>query len=596
MLNKLCSDVLLHLQAHPYTVQRALALALGCSLGAVNEALRTLCAAALLDDGYHLTDAAYELLAAHQPRNAILLAAGTGIRMVPIHSDVPKALIQVHGQTLIERLIHQLQAVGIRDITVVVGYQKERFEPLMDAYDVRVVVNPLYAQRNNLHSLALVASRLDNTYVVPCDLWCKENPFATHELYPWYMMHQTPKEGSPVRIARGGALTPTRPGETGHSMLGIAYFPRAEAQALRAKLLDMDTGNTHAACFWEDALLRADTAHRTLAFPLLAHIAEPGTVHEINTYEQLRQLDPQSLQLRSPAIDRIADALGVPVGEIENITALKKGMTNRSFLFSCGHRRYIFRIPGEGTDKLINRYQEHAVYRQILGQGLCEEVLHLDPAHGYKLSVFLPGARTCDPNNARDVSVCMALLRQFHEKRLSVEHTFDLFEQLAFYAGLRDAPSAYADHGEVTAAVLALRPFIEDMRTGWCLTHIDAVPDNFLFVPDGEGQRVLLIDWEYAGMQDPHVDVAMFAVYALYDRGQVDMLIDAYFGEAITDILRTKVYAYIAVCGLLWSNWCEYKQSLGVEFGEYALQQYRFAKEYAHRVHRLLRNKKEEGP
>ena len=37
---------------------------------------------------------------------------------------------------------------------------------------------------------------------------------------------------------------------------------------------------------------------------------------------------------------------------------------------------------------------------------------------------------------------------------------------------------------------------------------------------------------------------------------------------------------FIAACGLLWSNWCEYKRSLGVEFGEYSLRQYRYAKDY----------------
>lgn len=44
--------------------------------------------------------------------------------------------------------------------------------------------------------------------------------------------------------------------------------------------------------------------------------------------------------------------------------------------------------------------------------------------------------------------------------------------------------------------------------------------------------------------------------------------------------IRTKIYCYIAVCGLLWSNWCEYKRNLGVEFGEYSLRQYRYAKDY----------------
>ena len=112
------------------------------------------------------------------------------------------------------------------------------------------------------------------------------------------------------------------------------------------------------------------------------------------------------------------------------------------------------------------------------------------------------------------------------------------------------------------------------------LTHIDAVPDNFLFVPGEGGESIRLIDWEYAGMQDPHVDIAMFCIYALYDRAQVDRLIDLYFPEGCADAVRVKIYGYIAACGLLWSNWCEYKRMLGVEFGEYSLRQYQYAKEY----------------
>ena len=81
-------------------------------------------------------------------------------------------------------------------------------------------------------------------------------------------------------------------------------------------------------------------------------------------------------------------------------------------------------------------------------------------------------------------------------------------------------------------------------------------------------------------MQDPHVDIAMFAIYAMYDREHIEELIDFYFENMCPDIVRTKIYCYIAVCGLLWSNWCEYKRICGVEFGEYSLKQYRYAKEY----------------
>ena len=98
-----------------------------------------------------------------------------------------------------------------------------------------------------------------------------------------------------------------------------------------------------------------------------------------------------------------------------------------------------------------------------------------------------------------------------------------------------------------------------------------------MFLPDGS---IKLIDWEYAAMQDPHVDIAMFCIYSMYKRDKVEQLIDIYF-EGKCDIkTRIKIYCYIAMCGLLWSNWCEYKRQLGVEFGEYSLAQYRFAKDY----------------
>ena len=82
-------------------------------------------------------------------------------------------------------------------------------------------------------------------------------------------------------------------------------------------------------------------------------------------------------------------------------------------------------------------------------------------------------------------------------------------------------------------------------------------------------------------MQDSHVDIAMFCIYSLYkERSEIDRLIDFYFDGKCTPQNRIKIYCYVALCGLLWSNWCEYKRQLGVEFGEYSLMQYRYAKDY----------------
>ena len=65
------------------------------------------------------------------------------------------------------------------------------------------------------------------------------------------------------------------------------------------------------------------------------------------------------------AVPVICEALKAQPDELEDIMVMKKGMTNRSFLFSCRGKKYIIRIPGEGTDRLISRRQEAAVYQSI---------------------------------------------------------------------------------------------------------------------------------------------------------------------------------------------------------------------------------------
>lgn len=285
--------------------------------------------------------------------------------------------------------------------------------------------------------------------------------------------------------------------------------------------------------------------------------------------------------LAPETIDVIADALAAQTYDIVDVSVLKKGMTNRSYLFSCKGKKYIVRVPGEGTEKLINRRQEAAVYEAIAGKGICDDVLYINSENGYKIAAFHEDVRVCDPLNERDVKCCMDKLRAFHRMKLKVEHDFDLFGQIDFYENLREGTaSVYEDYEKTRTEVFCLRKYIEKHACSKVLTHMDAVPDNFLFCIVNGKEELQLTDWEYAGMQDPHVDLAMFAIYSFYDKSQIDRLIAIYFEGNCPDEIRIKIYCYVAVCGLLWSNWCEYKRSLGVEFGEYSLRQYCYAKEY----------------
>ena len=573
-MNKQECDILKALYSEPYSNQRMLAQISGHSLGVVNRSIRQLLEDGYIDEEMQLTDKAKEQFQSNAPKRAVILAAGFGMRMVPINLESPKAFLQVNGEYLIERLIRQLHEAGIQEIYIVVGFMKEQFEYLIDEYGVELIVNPEYARKNNLHSVLLASQHLSNAYIIPCDIWCDKNPFRRQELYSWYMVSDLVDEESDVRVNRKMELVRTE-GAPGNAMIGISYLTGEEAVCVADRIRELGKKTEYDDCFWEEALYQKGR------MIVAARVVHSSDVVEINTYEQLRDLDSDSEQLKSDAIEVIAQKLNADPAQITDISVLKKGMTNRSFLFSCRGKKYIMRIPGEGTSQLISRKQEADVYRAVSGKGICDDPVYINPDNGYKITAFLDGVRTCDPFCTQDLERCMKLLRNFHEMKLVVPHEFDLFKQIEFYESLwGKSSSVYRDYAKTKQNVLSLKPYIDAHAAQKVLTHIDAVADNFLFFQGKSGEELQLTDWEYAGMQDPHVDIAMFCIYSMYNKSQVDRLISIYFEGNCPDETRIKIYCYIAVCGLLWSNWCEYKRNLGVEFGEYSLRQYRFAKEY----------------
>lgn len=565
-------DILNAIRKNPKVNQREIANQSGYSLGFVNRVVKELQEEKWLSPTGELSKKAKTFIKENQPQRAIILAAGFGMRMVPINTEIPKGLMEVKGEVLIERMIRHLHEVGITDIQIVVGFMKERYEYLIDEFQVKLVVNSEYQVKNNLHSLSKVKSSLDKTYIIPCDIWSEENPFSDFEPYSWYMVTNEQSIESTVRVNRKRELVMIDETEEGNQMIGLCYVMGEEAKLVQEKLQEFANKPSYDHEFWECTLQDKNK------WIIPSKVVGSEQIIEINTYEQLREIDGNSANLQTDAISIIQDCFNVEVDEIKNITVLKKGMTNRSFLFECQNQKYIMRIPGEGTDHLINRKEEADVYQALENRQICDDVLYMNPDNGYKITAYLEDATNCDAENWNEVEACMTKLREFHELNLTVDHRFDIFGQIDFYESLWNGEKSYFKDYETTkAAIFELKKWIDTLEKNETLVHIDAVPDNFLFTKNG----IRIIDWEYAGMQDPHVDIAMFCIYSLYSREQVDHLIDLYFKGDVSLIIRTKIYAYIASAGLLWSNWCEYKRSLGIDFGEYSLCQYRYAKEYS---------------
>ena len=169
--------------------QRNLAKKLGFSLGLINKSINGLKQQELISEKLSVTHKAKKILNSYKPKNAIILAAGYGLRMVPINQNKPKALLTVNGKPLVERQIEYLNEIGIKDITIVVGFMKDDFEYLIDKYGVKLDYNKFYSEKNNLFSINCVIKKINNTYIIPCDIYCNRNPFNKYEYFTWYMVN-----------------------------------------------------------------------------------------------------------------------------------------------------------------------------------------------------------------------------------------------------------------------------------------------------------------------------------------------------------------------------------------------------------------------
>ncbi len=255
ILNTLESNILLYLKDRGTVTQRTISKDLRCSLGAVNQSLKILQEKNFLDSSLHLTVKANEAIKKNSPQAAIILAAGLGLRMVPINNIVSKGLLEIKGEPLIERIIKQLNEVGISKIYIVVGFMKEQYEYLLDKYQVELIVNKDYAFNNSIYSLGLAMNYISNTYVVSCDVWCKENPFRRNELYSWYMVSDEQSLKSRVKVNNKNQLVCKDKNTSGNKMIGISYLTELDFELLKRNVTELLKSKSNHGLFWEVALI-----------------------------------------------------------------------------------------------------------------------------------------------------------------------------------------------------------------------------------------------------------------------------------------------------------------------------------------------------
>ena len=244
---------------------------------------------------YKMGDAAQQervkdALAPYRVKNAVLMAAGYGSRLAPITDTVPKGLLQIRGEVLVERQIGQLIEAGIEEIFLVVGYRKEQFSYLSSKPHLHIVENSDYCRYNNTSSLYRVLDILDNTYICSADNYFTENVFTPYVYRPYYAAIYGEKSTGEyyLSVDADDRITGVQIGGTcGWYMMGHVYFSCAFSEVFRFLLRRAyETDLTVRKILWEQFYMR-----HLDELVLYRKCYSSGVIHEFDTLEDVLAFD-----------------------------------------------------------------------------------------------------------------------------------------------------------------------------------------------------------------------------------------------------------------------------------------------------------------
>lgn len=254
--------------------------------------------------------------------NAIIMAAGTSSRFAPLSYEMPKALIPVKGEVLIERQIRQLKEAGVPEVYVVTGYKAEMFGYLEEKCGVHLIHNPDYLTRNNNASIYAVRHILKNSYICSADNYFSENPFESEvsECYYSAVYAEGPTKEWCMDCDESGVIRHVQiGGENAWYMLGHTFWDETfshtflsilEAEYDRPETVDL---------LWESIYIR----HLPELTMCIRKYAD-DVVFEFDTLDELREFDTTYVDdTRSPILKGICTDFGCAERELSCLTAYK---------------------------------------------------------------------------------------------------------------------------------------------------------------------------------------------------------------------------------------------------------------------------------
>jgi thiamine kinase-like enzyme len=284
-----------------------------------------------------------------------------------------------------------------------------------------------------------------------------------------------------------------------------------------------------------------------------------------------------------PLIDRVA-GLDLWFGRVDPVPLLG-GITNRNFVVRDRGRKFVVRTGGDIPVHGIVRASELAAARAAEAAGISPAVVHSEP--GIMVMAFIEG-RTFTPEDVRNpanLGPLVDLIRRCHrDVALHLRGPAPMFwpfHVIRDYAHtLREGESRHS----ALLPDLLQRAAVLETAVGpidVVFSHNDLLAANIL----DDGQRLWLLDWDYAGFNSPLFDLGGLASNSEMPIEMAETVVSTYFGRPVDDTLRRKSAAMTATSLLretLWAMVSEIHSAVDFDYAAYTAENLsRFEASYA---------------
>lgn len=275
-------------------------------------------------------------------------------------------------------------------------------------------------------------------------------------------------------------------------------------------------------------------------------------------------------------LELISRELGISALEIGRIYKNPtSGLNNKSFIVEVGGRKYLYRIPGEGTKFFCDRELEYQAYQTLRNYNITDELIYLNPKEGHKISVYYQDSRSASPHSLKDLKKSMRLLKKFHSLQVTFSNIDTPFERLVRYTGFVEDLGGKAPYPkgfyEIFKSLISIRERIDEGLGTLCPCHNDYLPQNVLFT---QKRGAIILDLEFTSMSFPLVDVATFCLGGFFDYDKSIQALELYLGRSSTDKEKYELLAFSSVVALMWTSWAIFKSQMEAEeikaYREYA--------------------------